>query len=124
MPLDRGRAKKLIVAFHFHRSRQAGWKCDACRKNGLDRKRRCGFLKPEQRGPVVAVWTGGGVGVTECPKPIITSFSLMCLEGFFAVRLTGGGAATGGGTWSAAWGKVIDAWHVLDGELQKENHND
>jgi hypothetical protein len=66
---------------------------------------------------VVTVWTGGGVGVTECPKPVITSFTLMCVEGFFAFKLTGGGAAL----WSALWAKVIDAWLVLDGELQKEN---
>ena len=41
----RGRTKKLIVAFHFHLfSNQAGWKCDACRKAGLDVKRRCLWL--------------------------------------------------------------------------------
>ena len=120
MSLVRGRTKKLIVAFHFHRSRQAGWKCDACRKNGLDKKRRCGFLPPESRAPVVTVWTGGGVGVTECPKPIISSFSLMCLEQFFAARLGGGS----GNSWDATPAKVIDAWQVLAEELRKEEQND
>jgi hypothetical protein len=119
VPLVRGRAKKLIVAFHFHRSRQAGWKCDTCRKNGLDKKRRCGFLPLESRGPVVTVWTGGGVGVTECPKPIISAFSLMCLEGFFAMKLGGGSRS-----WDAVWAKVIDGWQVLAEELRKEEQND
>ena len=115
----RGRAKKLIVAFHFHRSRQAGWKCDACRRNGLDRKRRCGYLAPELRGSLVTVWTGGGVGVTECPKPIITSFSLLCLESFFALKL--GGAAE---RWDQTAAKVMDGWQVVSEELRKEEQND
>lgn len=119
MPFVRGRAKKLIVAFHFHRSRQAGWKCDACRRNGLDRKRRCGYLETDQRGPLVTVWTGGGVGVTECPKPIIHSFSLMCLEGFFASKL-----GSGAERWDEISAKVMDAWQVLAEELRKEEQND
>ena len=114
----RGRAKKLIVAFHFHRSRQAGWKCDTCRKNGLERKRRCGFLPLESRGPVLTVWTGGGVGVTECPKPIITSFSLISMESFFAMKLGVGNQLDSIGA------KVIDAWQVLAEELRKEEQND
>jgi hypothetical protein len=77
-------------------------------------------LKPNERGPLVTVWTGGGVGVTECPKPIVTSFSLMCLEGFFASRL-GTGATD---SWNSIWAKVIDAWHVLSAELRKEEQND
>ena len=115
----RGRAKKLIVAFHFHRSGKAGWKCDVCRKNGLDRKRRCGYLAAETRGPLVTVWTGGGVGLTECPKPIVTSFSLMCLEGFFAWKLAGGAEK-----WNNVEAKVMDAWQVLAEELRKEDQND
>jgi hypothetical protein len=71
----------------------------------------------------VTVWTGGGVGVTECPKPIVTPFSLMCLEGFFALKLSGGSSA-GVGSWNSVWAKVVDAWHVLAGELQKENQHD
>jgi hypothetical protein len=69
------------------------------------------------------VWTGGGVGITECPKPVITSFSLMSLEGFFALKHTGG-ATPGAGGWDSVCAKVIDAWHVLAGELQKENQDD
>ena len=68
---------------------------------------------------MVTVWTGGGVGVKECPKPIISALSLVSLEGFFATRL-GGGL----GPWESVWAKTVDAWHVLDGELRKEGQND
>ena len=64
----------------------------------------------------MTVWTGGGVGVTECPKPLITSFSLMCLEGFFASRL--------GARMSEVEAKVMDAWQVLAEELRKEEQDD
>lgn len=64
----------------------------------------------------MTVWTGGGVGVTECPKPIISSFSLMCLEGFFAMKL---GQVVVDGE-----GKVMDAWQVLAEELRKEEVDD
>jgi len=68
---------------------------------------------------VLTVWTGGGVGVKECPKPIISAFSLVSLEGFFAMKMVGGLER-----WESVWGKTIDAWHVLDGELRKEGQND
>ena len=67
---------------------------------------------------MVTVWTGGGVGVNECPKSIISSFSLMCLEGFFAMKLDGRNS------WDRVWAKVIDAWQVLAGELRKEDQDD
>ena len=41
---ERRRKKKLLVAFHFQFSNQAGWECDACRRSGLEIRRRCGWL--------------------------------------------------------------------------------
>ena len=41
--LNEEAAKKLLVAFHFHFANQAGWKCDDCRRTGLENKRRCGW---------------------------------------------------------------------------------
>ncbi len=41
---DGERKKKLIVAFHFQYANQAAWKCDSCRRGGLELKRRCGFI--------------------------------------------------------------------------------
>ncbi len=54
----------------------------------------------------------------ECPKPIISAFSLVTLEGFFAMKLASGLILEG------VQAKTIDAWHVLDGELRKEGQND
>ena len=45
----RVRTKKLIVAFHFQFSSQAGWRCDVCRRTGLEKKRRCGWLPVSTR---------------------------------------------------------------------------
>ena len=60
------------------------------------------------------------MGVTECPKTVITPFSLMCLEGFFAARL---GVVAGEG-WDRMASKAVDAWQVLAEELRKEEQND
>ena len=42
--VERSRKKKLIVAFHFQLGNKAAWSCDPCRKSGLEKKRRCGWL--------------------------------------------------------------------------------
>ena len=55
--------------------------------------------------------------MTECPKPIVSSFSLLCLEGFFAMKLGVGGDGQ-------VVGKVMDAWQVLAEELRKEEQDD
>ncbi len=78
MRLNRRRTKKLIVAFHFSRSDGAGWKCDACRKSGLDRSRKCAWLPGEAASRPVWVWPGGAT--ERCPKSIITAASVRWLE--------------------------------------------
>src|SRR3954468_5537067 len=84
------RTKKLIVAFHFQFSNQAGWRCDTCRKSGLAMKRRCGWLPVNvDKTPSVPVWVRGRVGSTECPKSYVTSESLALLEQFYAWKLLG-----------------------------------
>jgi hypothetical protein len=82
----RGRKKKLIVAFHFELSNQAGWRCDICRKSGLEIKRRCGWIPVEARGAARLVWARRGVALDECPKPYITAESQSFLEDFFVRR--------------------------------------
>ena len=83
---EHGRTKKLIVAFHFEFSNQAGWKCDDCRKSGLERKRRCGWLPPDAVEPPRLVWARRGVSLDTCPKPYITAESLSLVEEFFVRR--------------------------------------
>ena len=70
MRVERERKKKLIVAFHFLRADGAiaGWKCEQCRRQGLEARRRCGFLPEAQRGAARVVWArgmGGGGGVSD-----------------------------------------------------------
>src|SRR5215471_12533638 len=80
----RGRKKKLIVAFHFLRSDSAGWKCDQCRRQSLERKRRCGFLSESERGTPRVIWARGRTSTQECPKSLVTPGSIALVESFCA----------------------------------------
>jgi hypothetical protein len=103
-----------MVAFHFYRTSQAGWKCDICRRQGLDVKRRCGFLAPEKRGPKKLVWIRGRVSSEECPKSLVTPASVELLERFFGWKLGGGGSV------AEMPAKMADALLILDGEWRAE----
>ena len=94
MWFDGDRKKKLIVAFHFSRSEEtgnqgAGWNCEQCRRQGLEARRRCGFIAEDKRGPKRVVWTGGAIGIDECPKSYMDPRSLEWLERYFTWRLLG-----------------------------------
>jgi hypothetical protein len=109
---ERGRTKKLTVAFHFFRAEHAAWNCDACRKQGLERRRRCGFLPEAERGPARLVWARGRVGTDECPRSAVTPESLALLEAYFAWK---------------AWGvrrelsaREADAFGALEEEWRRE----
>jgi hypothetical protein len=81
------RKKKLIVAFHFYLfSNPAGWKCDACRKAGLQTRRRCGWSAATIQSPERVVWARKGMATTVCPKALITAQSLAWLEEFLVRR--------------------------------------
>ncbi len=114
-----GRTKKLIVAFHFLRSEQAGWTCEQCRRQGLEKKRRCGFIPVEsiETGVARPVWVRGKVATTECPKSFVTPESIEIVERFFARRQFGGPTA---GELSA---READAFLALEQELQTERAN-
>lgn len=103
-----------MVAFHFYRTSQAGWKCDQCRRQGLDVKRRCGFLPAEKRGPKKLVWVRGRVSSEECPKSLVTPGSVELLEKFFGWKFAGGGSLEG----LAA--READAFLILEGEWRAE----
>ena len=70
----------------------AAWKCDECRRQGLEQKRRCGWLPEEQRGPRRIVWARGRVAAEECPKSLVTPQSLEWIEKFFTWKFAGGGS--------------------------------
>jgi len=91
---ERTRKKKLIVAFHFQsaaaeRSGRTGWDCESCRRNGLERKRRCGFLPAELRGEPRIVWGRRQTRIEECPKSFITGESLALIEEYVVTRRLG-----------------------------------
>jgi hypothetical protein len=103
-----------MVAFHFYRTSQAGWKCDQCRRQGLDVKRRCGFLPAERRGPKKLVWVRGRVSSEECPKSLVTPGSVELLEKFYGWKFAGGGSL------DRMAAKEADAFVILDGEWRAE----
>jgi hypothetical protein len=91
---ERARKKKLIVAFHFQLANsgfagRAGWDCESCRRNGLEVKRRCGFLPVERRGEPRVVWGRRQTQSQECPKSFVTGDSMALLEEYFVRRRLG-----------------------------------
>src|SRR5579872_900595 len=87
---QRRRKKKLIVAFHFQFSNQAGWNCDSCKKAGLEIKRRCDWIGNAQGSEPPPVWSRGGVHTCSCPKSYITAESVTLLEEYRAWKRAGG----------------------------------
>ena len=110
----RSRTKKLILAFHFQFSDQAGWKCETCRITGLERRRRCGFAAGSENEPEKAVWAWKHVVATNCPKSLISAESVAWIEEFCAWKLAGGADYR---TMSA---RQIEAFSVLEKELAAE----
>jgi len=79
-----------MIAFHFQFANQAGWKCEECRKQGLEMKRRCGWLPEAQATAPRVVWARRRAVAEQCPRSLITGESLAWLEGFYARKKLGG----------------------------------
>jgi len=114
---ERGRTKKLIVAFHFQFANQAGWKCDECRRNGLEAKRRCGWLAETQRGASKIVWVRRRVFLDTCPRSFVSAESIGLVEAFGAWKLVGSG------DFASLPARTADAFCVLENELRAEMNN-
>ena len=114
MRAERRRKKKLTVAFHFFNKDQAGWNCEQCRRQGLERRRRCGFLAEEERGPARVVWTRGQTSAEECPKSLITPGSMELLEKYYVWKLAGG-------SWAEAAAREADGFMILENERRAGN---
>ena len=117
MRVERGRKKKLTVAFHFLRAEQARWKCEDCRKQGLERRRRCGFLPESERGERKLVWAHGRAGVDECPKSLVTPASAEMVEKYFVWK------ASGAMAWAELTAREADAFQMFDEEWRSEVAN-
>lgn len=108
------RAKKLIVAFHFQLGNKAGWSCDDCRKNGLEKRRRCGWLADQCGSGVGIVWARGRHTISSCPTSYVSAESLVLLEAFHTWKLFG---ADGFYDLPA---RVVEAISLLENELTAE----
>ncbi|MBI3667249.1 MAG: hypothetical protein HY236_13665, partial [Acidobacteria bacterium] len=100
---------------------QAGWKCDTCRRLGLEKKRGCGWLEGKEKGdsPVVWLWQNPGrpgdtVATTECPVSYVSADSMALLEDFYAHQALGRGEEIL--RWPA---RRVDAFALLKAELRK-----
>lgn len=110
------RKKKLIVAFHFQFANQAAWRCDICRSQALETRRRCGWL--ELKGePEKVIWARGAARTSECPKSFITAESLEFIERYQAGRVFGFGDVL------RLPARVVDAFCVLELEMAKEKRD-
>ena len=117
MRAERGRKKKLIVAFHFQFSDRAKWKCDACRASGLEIKRRCGFLAAALESPARIVWARRHVSTAICPKSLVSAQSWQWIEEFYAAR-RGRGVQ-----FRRLPARDAEAFLVIENELAAENNN-
>jgi hypothetical protein len=115
--VERGRKKKLIVAFHFQFGNKAAWNCDGCRKSGLERRRRCGWLADDAPSISPIVWARGTVSLATCPTSYITSESIALLEEFHAWKLLGAGSVYD------LPARLVEAIFVLENKLRAENND-
>ena len=108
------RKKKLVVAFHFQFANQAAWKCDLCRKSGLEVRRRCGWTHTDSGGEGLPIWARGRVSTANCPTSHVTAESMSLIEEFHAWKLFGAG------NFYDLPARVVEAFFVLENELRQE----
>jgi hypothetical protein len=118
---ERGRKKKLIIAFHYHLANQgasrAGWDCESCRRHGLEKKRRCGFIAPREREERHVVWGRKQVFTEECPKSLVNGATLALLEEFLVNRRMGIGITL------ATDARKVDAFLILKEQMEREERD-
>lgn len=117
MRFDGRRPKKLTIAFHFQFANQAAWRCDECRKDGLERRRACPLVQIEGRDAGRIVWARREAVAYRCPKALIRPESLRWLEEFSAWK------AGGQVNLLRLPARTAEAFFVLEQELRAElNH--
>lgn len=115
--IDGRGTKKLIVAFHFYFSNQAGWKCDVCRKAGLEARRRCRWLKPKEDESGPPVWGRREVVLWTCPNSFVTGESQSLVEEFLLRRRLGNINLT------ELTARQVEAFAMLEREFLEEMKN-
>ena len=97
---------------------QAGWRCDDCRRSGLERKRRCGWLTEPPDGRATPVWARKDVATEICPKSYITAESLTLVEDFLVRR------RLNGIQFSELSARQVEAFLILEKALAEEMNNE
>jgi hypothetical protein len=92
----------------------------SCRQNGLEVKRRCGFLPDEKRGEPRIVWGRKQTQSDECPRSFVTGESLAMVEEFFVRRRFGVGDSIGLEVMAA---RKVDAFLILRDEMENEERD-
>jgi hypothetical protein len=97
----------------------------SCRQNGLEVKRRCGFLPDEKRGEPRIVWGRKQTQTDECPRSLVTGESLAMVEEFFVRRRLGVGDSIGIEAWGieAMAARKVDAFLILRDEMEREERD-
>lgn len=88
-----------------------------CRKSGLERKRRCGWLVNDDASSSSIVWARGGTTLATCPTSTITSESVALLEEFHAWKLLGAGSVYD------LPARLVHAIFILENELRTETND-
>ena len=87
-----------------------------CRKNGLEQKRRCGWLNAASDAGRAPVWTRNGVALDTCPTSFITAESEALLEEFLVMHRLGGVRV------AELSARQVDAFVVLEKTLREMNN--
>jgi hypothetical protein len=86
-----------------------------CRRSGLEKRRRCGWLGFGEDLGAAPVWARNGVALTTCPKPYITPASEALIEEFLVRRKLGfDGELTG---------RQADAFVILASAVEQERND-
>ena len=97
----------------------------SCRQNGLEVKRRCGFLPDERRGEPRTVWGRKQTQAEECPKSLVTGESLAMVEEFFVRRRLGAVGSIGldASALERTAARKVDAFLILRDEMEREERD-
>ena len=86
-----------------------------CRRTGLEKKRRCGWLPPEPAAKNRPVWARGGIALETCPKSYVSAESLTLVEEFMVRKRVGTRGVEG------LSAKQVEAFLILQEQLAAEN---
>ena len=85
-----------------------------CRRSGLEKKRRCGWLGAEEQRGGRPVWARANVATGTCPKSYITPESEGLVEEFLVRRRVGGMQL------KELTARQVEAFLILDKALAQE----